>query len=133
VYPSLCLTLADSYRGELRELIEKAKRENKLDIRNVPTVSQNEVRQLYSQTQALVYPSVMESFGLPLIEARRAGLPILASELDYVRDLVDPEEVFDPRSPMSIARAVKRFLQIPEAPSPSVSCDAFLARLLAVS
>ena len=62
----------------------------------------------------MIFPSTSESFGLPLIEATHAGLPILASELDYVRDVCSPVQTFDPTSPVSIARAVKRFLAAPE-------------------
>jgi hypothetical protein len=43
-----------------------------------------------------------------------AGLPILAPELDYVRDVCVPIQTFDPHSPVSIARAVKRFLGQPD-------------------
>ena len=64
---------------------------------------------------------------MPLIEARRIGLPILASELDYVRDVLDPEEVFDPDSPVSIARAVKRFMKIKQLPLPIVGAKKFFA------
>ena len=56
-----------------------------------------------------------ESFGLPLLEAKFLGLPILASELDYVRDVVEPTETFDPESPVSISRAVQRFLKISQS------------------
>ena len=132
LYPSLCLTIAESDSPELFQLIEKVKRDYKLNLFNVTAVLPTEVRHLYSQARAMIYPSFMESFGIPLVEARQAGLPILASELDYVRDIVDPEESFDPRSPQSIARAVKRFLQVPELPFPILSCDAFVDRLVAV-
>ena len=47
---------------------------------------------------------------MPLLEAEHFKVPILAPELDYVRDLVVPNEVFDPQSPLSISRAVQRFL-----------------------
>ena len=39
---------------------------------------------------------------------------IIAPELDYVRDLVNPAETFDPNSGLSISRAVKRFLSLGE-------------------
>lgn len=129
LYPSLCLTITKSDHPHLLQQIEQAKAEHKVNIYNVPVDSPAEMRSLYSRAQALIYPSLIESFGLPLIEARQAGLSILASELDYVRDLVDPEESFDPRSPQSIARAVKRFLQIPDPPIPAISCDAFVTHL----
>ena len=132
LYPSLCLTIDESDNPDLFQLIEKAKSDHKMNIYNVPVTSQSDMQCLYSQARAMVYPSVMESFGLPLIEARQAGLPIIASELDYVRDLIDPDEAFDPRSPQSIARAIKRFLQIPESPPTILTSDLFVSRLLAV-
>ena len=46
---------------------------------------------------------------MPLIEAKRLGMPIIASERNYVRDLIDPVETFDPESPLSICRAVMRY------------------------
>jgi glycosyltransferase involved in cell wall biosynthesis len=129
LYPSLCLTVGGSENPDLLLRIEQAKRDHKLKVSNVTAASPLEMRRLYGQAQALIYPSLMESFGLPLIEARDAGLPVLASELDYVRDVVDPNEVFDPRSPRSIARAVKRFLHVPENPAVILTGDEFVNRL----
>lgn len=110
MFPSLCLTLDCRRFEDLCEEIEKARCECGVVIINAGDLSHADVLTLYTRAGALIYPSTFESFGLPLIEARQAGLPILASELDYVRDLVDPEQTFDPESPRSIARAVKRFL-----------------------
>jgi hypothetical protein len=62
----------------------------------------------------MVFHSTSESFGLPLIEPSSLVLPILASELDYVRDVCVPTDTFKPNSPVSIVRAVKRFLGCPE-------------------
>lgn len=132
LYPSLCLTVSESDYPGLARILEQAKAEHKLNIDNVPACSPSDMQQLYDRSQALVYPSMVESFGLPLLEARQAGLSIIAAELDYVRDLVDPEETFDPRSPQSIARAIKRFLQISETPLTVLTSDAFVSRLLAV-
>ena len=81
-----------------------------MNIFNLGLISEGEIQDLYLNAMALIFPSTLESFGIPLIEARDAGLVIVASELDYVRDIVDPEFTFDPVSPLSIARAVKRFL-----------------------
>jgi glycosyltransferase involved in cell wall biosynthesis len=84
------------------------------------------MQQAYREAGALIYPSTMESLGLPLLEARAAGLPVIASERDYVRDLVVPEQTFDPESPLSIARAVKRFLNGPENPPPILGPREFM-------
>jgi hypothetical protein len=53
---------------------------------------------------------------LPLIEAHEAGVDILASEMDFVRDVVDPVQSFNPFSPISIAKSVKRYLKVTEFP-----------------
>jgi glycosyltransferase involved in cell wall biosynthesis len=129
LYPSLCVTISELDYPDLFRIVEQTKGDHKLNIYNVPARSSSDMQRLYNHSRALVYPSMMESFGLPLLEASQAGLPIIAAELDYVRDLVDPVEVFDPRSPQSIARAIKRFLQIPEMPVTMLTSDAFISRL----
>lgn len=40
----------------------------------------------YSQAHALVFPSLCETWGLPLSEAASRGLPILAADLPYARE-----------------------------------------------
>ena len=59
----------------------------------------------------MIFLSLVESFGLPLIEASKLPLHIVASELDYVRDVCVPKENFNPKSSNSIAVAVRRFLK----------------------
>ena len=83
-----------------------------LKIINLGWLPHSEVLLKYEVSGALIFPSLRESFGLPLVEARKFNIPILASELDYVYDVCEPEETFDPASPRSVARAVKRFLDI---------------------
>lgn len=113
LHPSLALTLSTrdmALKQELAALTDKAG----LRIKDLGQMSHENVLSLYATARAMIFPSTSESFGLPLIEATHAGLPILASELDYVRDVCNPVQTFDPTSPVSIARAVKRFLAVPE-------------------
>lgn len=49
----------------------------------------------------------------PYRGARAARLPVVAAEKDYVRDVVEPAQTFDPESAVSIVRAVRRFLSVP--------------------
>ena len=126
IYPVLCLTLNEENNSELVIWISDMVLKYDLKIVNTGFVAQTAVAELYKQTKALIYPSTFESFGLPLIEARNANLPILASELDYVRDVLDPEETFEPSSPKSIARAVKRFLGYDEKALPLADPRSFM-------
>ena len=129
IRPSLCLTLNKSRFSDLCAWVERKKKALDLDICNLGTLSNRGIQGLYKEVLALIYPSDLESFGLPLIEARCLGLPVLASERDYVRDVIDPEQTFDPSSPISIARAVKRFLGIPEPPLPIMDAKTYLIRV----
>lgn len=130
LYPKLNLTLDRHRFPDLCDWIEHRVERHQLKIKNEGTLPLEEVPRLYSRVDALIYPSTFESFGLPLIEARQAGLPILASELNYVRDVIDPEETFDPDSPVSIARAVKRFMQVEEQPLRLKNAAEFMTHII---
>ncbi|MFZ4067817.1 MAG: glycosyltransferase [Phenylobacterium sp.] len=130
LFPALWLTLDDHANADLCAWIAKKKQDFRLNLRNLGGQSHEQINQLYTQVQALIFPSTFESFGLPLIEARQAGLAVLASELDFVRDVLDPEQVFDPQSPVSIARAVKRFIGASEGALPLLNAAEFMKSLL---
>jgi glycosyltransferase involved in cell wall biosynthesis len=130
LFPSLCLTLNELRFAELCGFIGEMRLRYSVKITNVGELSHHDVLALYKQSGAAIYPSKFESFGLPLIEARQASLPVLASELDYVRDVLDPEQAFDPDSPTSIARAVKRFMGVNEKPLPLLDAAQFLEFVL---
>ena len=63
-------------------------------------------------------------------KAHAAGLPIVAAERDYVRDVVAPAQTFDPESPLSIARAIRRLLGTPEVPAPPLTPAEFMHRVI---
>jgi glycosyltransferase involved in cell wall biosynthesis len=58
------------------------------------------------QSEFLIFPSLAESFGLPLLEAANAGCKILAADLAYVYDIIVPTDVFNPLEVESILLAV---------------------------
>lgn len=108
---SLVLTIPSSQFDKINQITGAAQKYN-LKVYNFSDLSVEKVHKLYSQSRALIFPSLTESLGLPLIEASSFGLTILASELDYVRDVCRPDFTFNPLSPHSIAHAVKRSLDI---------------------
>ena len=81
-----------------------------LNIKNVGHISRSDVLNILSSSSALIFPSLAETLGIPLLEATALGVPIVASEFDYVRDIASPIETFNPHSPVSIADAVQRFV-----------------------
>jgi glycosyltransferase involved in cell wall biosynthesis len=131
LFPTLALTLEPESAPKLCELVAREVSLRGLRIHNLGMLPSSRLLDLYRKSGALIYPSSFESFGLPLVEACQSGLPILAPELDYVRDVVVPDETFDPRSPVSIARAVKRFLKCEKPPVVPASAKEFIAHILA--
>ncbi|WP_325892032.1 glycosyltransferase [Grimontia sp. NTOU-MAR1] len=105
--PKLLLTVADGHAVVVNRI--KQLQSEGIDIDNLGSCEYQQTMATLERCKALIFPSFTESFGLPLIEASRMDKAILASELDYVRDVCEPVETFDPTSPLSIARAVARF------------------------
>lgn len=133
LYPSLRVTLDETHSRTLYRYLEEMSLRHGIKVKNMGELSHTEVLALYKSGGALIFPSTFESFGLPLIEARQAGLRVLAPELDYVRDVLDPEQTFDPESPVSIARAVKRFLGVDEPPLPLLDAKRFMELVVGTS
>ncbi len=129
ISPSLVLTVGPE-NGRLLERLAHLSSTGSIRIENLGSLPREQVLNLYKRVRALIFPATSESFGLPLLEASACGLPIVASELDYVRDLVNPAETFDAGSAVSIARAVRRFLGCPESPAPVMTASEFLERIL---
>jgi len=133
LYPSLRVTLDEIHYRSLCRYLEEMRLRYGIKLKNMGELSHAEVLALYKSGGALIFPSTFESFGLPLIEARQAGLRVLAPELDYVRDVLDPEQTFDPESPVSIARAVKRFLGVHESALPLLDAKRFMELVVGTS
>jgi glycosyltransferase involved in cell wall biosynthesis len=104
----LYFTLADGERSTWNRLSKLADLEH-LNVFNLGQIDHCQVQKIYTKFDALIYPSIQESCGLPLIEAAHTGCDIIGSEKDYLRDVCTPRETFDPNSPLSIARAVARY------------------------
>lgn len=51
-------------------------------------ISYSKVLAMYMAADALVFPSYIETYGLPLLEAASLGLPILVSDLPYAREVL---------------------------------------------
>ena len=67
-------------------------------VRRVGRLSTADCLSTYADVDGLFFPSLRESYGLPLVEAMTSGLPIVCADLPYARWLCGPEAVyFDPQ------------------------------------
>ena len=62
----------------------------------------------------MVFPSLFEGFGLPLLEAFQAGLPVLSSNATVLPEVAQEGALyFDPHSPEELAAQMRRVLDDP--------------------
>lgn len=66
---------------------------------------------LYAEAEALVFPSLEEGFGLPVVEAFSAGLPVVASNVSAVAEVAgDAALLVDPLDAEGIAGGLERLI-----------------------
>ncbi len=70
-----------------------------------------ELPTLYSGADALVYPSLYEGFGLPILEAFVCKTPVVTSNLGSLKEVAGKAAVLvDPHSVDSVAEGVRKAL-----------------------
>lgn len=83
-----------------------------LPIEFVGQIDLKKVYRYYSHS-VLVFPSLIETFGLPILEAKMHGAPILASNLPFAKEILDGYErcsLFDPNNATQLAELMKKFM-----------------------
>ena len=98
-----------------KSLIEKIDGINKKHAREIiinrGMVPYNLVGEIYASSESLVFPSLFETIGLPLIEALQYGLKILSSDLEFTHQVVENPIVFNPESVESIKLVMEKQLK----------------------
>ena len=69
---------------------------------------------LLAGAKALIYPSLYEGFGLPLVEAMQCGVPVLASNASSLPEVMgDAGKPFDPHDAEALLDIMRGFLHDP--------------------
>jgi glycosyltransferase involved in cell wall biosynthesis len=77
-------------------------------------VSSDEYDYLLISAFALIFPSLYEDFGISILEAMAAGVPVLSSDVTSLPEVGgDAVLYFDPRKPAQIVEALTRLVDIP--------------------
>jgi alpha-1,3-rhamnosyl/mannosyltransferase len=75
-------------------------------------VSAADLEGLYGLASVFAYPSLMEGFGSPVLEAMRRGVPVACSNVSSLPEVAgDAAELFDPLDTGAIAAAIRRLLE----------------------
>ncbi len=109
----LVLTGADTgLRRELGEAVKGLGLEGRVVFAGY--VSDDALSALLTGAKALVFPSLFEGFGMPLVEAMAVGTPILCSDVTSLPEVGgDAAVYFDPRRPDTMVAAICRLLDEP--------------------
>lgn len=74
-------------------------------------VKRKELVSLYSGAQALIYTSLYEGFGLPILEAMQVGCPVVTSNISSMPEVAgDAAVLVDPRVPGEIVAGIEKVI-----------------------
>lgn len=78
-------------------------------VRFLDYVPSADLAGLYRLARAVVFPSLFEGYGLPIVEAFHAHVPVACSAVTSLPELAgDAALLFDPRNPEELASALER-------------------------
>lgn len=80
------LTINENEREDLRNFIYMAGLQYNIVFHG--PIPHEQLFSMYKSADGLLFPSVIETIGLPLLEAAAFGLPVLANDLEYVKDVL---------------------------------------------
>ncbi len=107
------LEIAGSARAEHRSELERRAAELGVAsrVRFLGQLDDGALSALYARAGALAMPSLREGFGIPVLEAQRAGVPVAIADTAVLREVAgEASERFDPRDARGCARALTRAL-----------------------
>lgn len=115
-FPQLILVIAGKLGWNFESVIGMIETSRFKDrIRHLGFISDLWKRHLLAGCSALVYPSLYEGFGLPVLEGMAAGAPVITSNISSLPEVAGNAAVLvDPLSVKDIADAMRRILNNPE-------------------
>ena len=72
-------------------------------------IAREELLRVYARARAFIYPSTFEGFGMPVLEAMAAGIPVACSDIPPLREVASTAALyFDPLDENAIAGALEQ-------------------------
>lgn len=89
--------------------------EHREDVHFAGFVPDSAIPDLYAGAEMLVFPSLYEGFGLPILEAMSCGVPVACSNVSSMPEVAgEAAELFDPHSAEAICAAMRAVLEDPQ-------------------
>jgi glycosyltransferase involved in cell wall biosynthesis len=78
-------------------------------VLRLPFVPEELLGALYAAADVFAYPSLVEGFGLPMLEAMEAGTPVIAADVPILREVGGAAALYaPPRDPGAWAASIRR-------------------------
>ena len=101
---------ADVFSERLQEKIEKMTEH--AFIHFVPDPTDERLTELYAKALVYVFPSLIEGFGLPPLEAMSQSVPVAASDIPCLREILgEAAAFFPPNDPEQIAKTIAELVE----------------------
>lgn len=86
-------------------------KKRKIIFKNYVNLSDTKLVKIYNEGKLLLFPSLYEGFGLPIIEAQRFKIPVVTSNLSPMKDIVNKTALLvDPKNSKDIERKILMIL-----------------------
>jgi glycosyltransferase involved in cell wall biosynthesis len=110
------LVMLDYDRQELEKLTIEINDRNLINfIHLTGYVVNTDLPAIFSQCDLFLYPSLRESFGIPILEAMACGTPVITSNTSSMPEIAgDAAYITDPFKPEEITKAIHFLLNNPE-------------------
>lgn len=100
------LVLTGDITLELEKLILNLNLVNRVHF--LGRLNDNDLARWYRGTKAVLFPSLYEGFGLPVVEAMASGVPVITSNVSSMPEIAgDAAILVDPNSTQQIAEAIE--------------------------
>ncbi|HLN47599.1 MAG TPA: glycosyltransferase family 1 protein [Magnetospirillaceae bacterium] len=90
----VCAGPLTPYADEVRREVARLNAGDRVEL--LGFVDDGRLLDLYARAAALIFPSRYEGFGLPPLQALAAGLPVVASDIPVLREVLDDAVAFCP-------------------------------------
>jgi len=94
-----------SYTAMIEKKIKESGFEKEIFI--APYIEEEDMPAVYNLADVLAYPSLLEGFGLPLVEAMRCGVPVIGSDIPVMAEITNGAAVLaNPRDARQLSEKI---------------------------
>jgi glycosyltransferase involved in cell wall biosynthesis len=102
------------YQNKMKKLCDAAIEETEMEQKIIFTgfISEAELDCLFRMAKILIYPSLYEGFGIPILEAMKMGLPVITSNTSAMPEVASGAAyLIDPSNTQEMSNAMSRLIE----------------------